>query len=232
MRAELEKLSARLHGEAAERRRLEHILHTLPNQILIAQDTERKRIAMELHDGVNQILGSIKFRLSHLESKIPEHTPALREAIALLDRALNEVRHISHNLRPSELDDFGLIPAVEGLINEFQHRTNIRTRYKHGPLPQRLSAALELALYRILQEALSNIEKHAAAHHVEIAILSDANFVTLNIRDDGCGFKMGGKGGLGIINMRERAQAQNGIFSLKSSPGAGTEISAHLKMEG
>jgi two-component system NarL family sensor kinase len=231
-RTEIEKLSARLHAETAERRRLEAILHTLPNRILEAQDSERQRIARELHDGVNQILGSIKFRLAHLESQLPAHAPALAEAIQLLERTLNEVRRISQNLRPQELDDFGLAPAIESLISEFQKRARVRVEFQRGPLPRRLPEAVELALYRILQEALANVEKHAGATEVTVALLADEKFATLNVRDDGRGFATGeNKGGFGMITMRERATALGGVFSIQSRPGDGTEISVHVKLE-
>lgn len=229
--AELAKASARLHAETIERRRLEEILHSLPNQILQAQDAERKRIAAELHDGVNQVIASVKFRLAHLESTLASSAPALMEAMALLDRALDEIQRISQNLRPSELDDFGLVAAAEGLVYEFQQRTNIRVEFQRGPIAKRLPPEVELAFYRILQEALANIEKHSRAMLVRVGLSADAKFATLNIRDDGRGFAVGEvKRGFGLINMRERAGALGGVFDLITEAGNGTEISIHLKI--
>lgn len=230
-------LASRLAAETAERRRLEEILRSLPHQILLAQDTERRRIAAELHDGVNQILGSIKFRLMHLESKLAgDNLAAVAEARNLLAKAVMEVRRISHNLRPTELDDFGLIAAVEGLLQEFRDRTNLAVSFNRGPLPKRFSCDVELALYRILQEALANVEQHAEAREVSISLTADGAFATLNIRDDGRGFENPDKTapdkrgrGLGIINMRERTQAHGGVFSIKSRRGKGVEITVHLK---
>src|SRR5690349_15661173 len=110
----------RLTAETAERRRLEKELRSIPNQMLVAQETERRRIAAELHDGVNQLLASIKFRLAHLDGKVDgEAAELVTQGAQILERAVNEVRRISKNLRPSELDDFGLIAAVEELIQEF-----------------------------------------------------------------------------------------------------------------
>jgi two-component system, NarL family, sensor kinase len=228
---ELEKALARLQAETAERRRLEEQLHSVPNQILQAEDAERRRIARELHDGVNQILGSVKFRMLHLESIAPEHAGTFAELAKLLERALNEVRRISQNLRPSELDDFGLLPAAAGLISDFEERTRVRVEFQRGSISRRLPADVELALYRILQEALVNVEKHAAASVVTVALFADANFATLNVRDDGMGFSEGAKQeGAGLINMRERAHALGGVFSIKARPGKGTELSVHLKL--
>lgn len=228
---DLEKALARLQAEAAERRRLEEQLHSVPNQILRAEDAERRRIARELHDGVNQILGSIKFRLLHLESLVPEQAGMVGELAGLLEKAVNEVRRISQNLRPSELDDFGLIPAVEGLISDFESRTKVRVNFQRGPVARRLPPDVELALYRLLQETLANVEKHAGASIVTVALFADANFATLNVRDDGRGFIESAKSqGVGLINMRERAHALGGVFAITSQPGRGTEVSIHLKL--
>lgn len=230
-KGDLEKALARLHAETAERRRLEEQLHSVPNQILQAEDAERRRIARELHDGVNQILASVKFRLLHLESTMPEQAATFAELAKLLERALNEVRRISQNLRPSELDDFGLLPAAAGLISDFEERTKVRVEFQRGTIAKRLPSDVELALYRVLQEALVNVEKHAAASVVTVALFADANFATLNVRDDGRGFSERAKQeGVGLINMRERAHALGGVFAIKSRPGKGAEISVHLKL--
>ena len=238
--AELEKAHRRLARESAERKRLDQQLRSLPHQILLAQDRERRRIAAELHDGVNQLLGSIKFRLMHAEGKLDGDPNAafVKQARELIERAVTEVRRISHNLRPGELDDFGLIPAIEGFLNEFETRTKIQVEFKRGALPKRLPERVELAVYRILQEALTNVEQHARAKHVTISLWLDGNFAMLNVRDDGRGFTPAkGHGpdvrghGLGVISMRERAQANGGVFVLKSEPGTGVEITVHVKLQ-
>jgi two-component system NarL family sensor kinase len=235
---EWEKLSRRLSAETAERRRLEKELKSIPNQIIAAQETERRRIAAELHDGVNQLLASIKFRLAHLDGKVNgEAEELVKQGAALLDRAVTEVRRISKNLRPSELDDFGLVPAMEELAQEFRKRTKINVQFKRGPLARRLPPQVELAVYRIFQEALANIERHAKARRAIVSLSVDAKFATLNVIDDGVGFagenfraeKNGG--GLGIANMRDRAEASGGVFAIKSTPGKGTEIVVHVKLE-
>ena len=228
----IEKISASLQVERTERRRLEKLLHLVPNQILQAQDAERRRISRDLHDGVNQLLASIKFRLLHVEALSPENAQAIGEVAKLLDQAVNEVRRISQNLRPSELDDFGLIPAVEWLIADFEKRTKARMDFQRR-IARRLPPDVELTLYRVLQEALVNVEKHAHALSVTIALFADANFATLKVRDDGCGFATEMKHpGIGLISMRERAHALGGILSILSKPGAGTELSVHVKLKG
>ena len=238
---EWEKLSRRLATEMAERRRLEKELKSLPNQILVAQETERRRIAAELHDGVNQILSSIKFRLGYLDGKVKgEAAEFVQQGAELLERAVNEVRRISKNLRPSELDDFGLVSAVEELVKEFRNRTGMAVELKRGAIPTRLSPQVELAVYRVLQEARGNIEEHAKARSVRILLNVDPKFVTLNVIDDGIGFDLGKVGkseqrdrerGLGIINMRDRTEGLGGVFDIRTSPGKGTEIVALVKLE-
>jgi two-component system NarL family sensor kinase len=228
----------RLTAETAERRRLEKELRSIPNQILVAQETERRRIAAELHDGVNQLLASIKFRLAHLDGKVDgEAAELVTQGAQILERAVNEVRRISKNLRPSELDDFGLIAAVEELIQEFEKRTKVKVAFKRSPMSRRLPPQVELAIYRILQEALANIEQHAQARRATITLNVDARFATLNVIDDGRGFEVQSARaekrdrGLGLINMRERAEALGGVFAIKSAPAKGAEIVVHVKLE-
>jgi two-component system NarL family sensor kinase len=236
--AEVKKLSRRLEAEVAERRRMEKALRALPTQIISAQDTERRRIARELHDGVNQLLASTKFRLMHLESELLPHAPEQAEAVTkvrkVLEGALVEVRRISNNLRPTELDDFGLVAAVQRLSQELEKRSRIVVQLDRTMPAKRFPKDVELAFYRIAQEALANIEEHAKAHQVIISLIGDADFATLNIRDDGRGFadpKTNARDrGHGIVSMRERANALGGVFSIKSKPGRGTEISVHVKL--
>jgi two-component system, NarL family, sensor kinase len=236
---EWERLTRRLAAESAERRRLEKELKSIPNQILVAQETERRRIAAELHDGVNQLLASIKFRLMHLDGKVQgEAAELVHQGSVLLERAVNEIRRISKNLRPSELDDFGLAAAMDELIDEFRKRTKLEVVFKRAPLPKRLSPQVELAIYRILQEALANIEHHAKARRVKVLFSLDAMFATLNVIDDGVGFAdaknprpANDDRGLGIMNMRDRAEALGGVFDVKTAPGKGTEIVVHVKLD-
>jgi signal transduction histidine kinase len=123
------------------------------------------------------------------------------------------------------------MPAVEGLISDFESRTNVRVDFQRGAIARRLPPDVELALYRVLQEALVNVEKHAKATLVRVALFADANFATLNVSDDGEGFLEGAKHrGVGLINMRERARALGGVFSIKSQAGRGTELSVHLNL--
>ncbi|HUS35126.1 MAG TPA: ATP-binding protein [Verrucomicrobiae bacterium] len=232
-------MSRRLVAESGERRRLEKELKALPNRILAAQESERRRIAAELHDGINQLLASIKFRLAHLDGKVQgEAAELVSQSAELLDRAVREVRRMAKNLRPSALDDFGLVPAMEELVQEFRSHTKAVVEFKRSAMCKRLPPQVEMAIYRIFQQALTNIEQHAKASRVSVSLNVDAKFATLNVIDNGVGFVNEEKEppdssdrGLGIINMRERTEALGGVFDLRSAPGKGTEIVVHVKLD-
>ncbi len=222
--------------EIAERKRAEELLRALPQQILEAQEAERRRVSRDLHDSVNQLLASVRFRVETLEEVTANARPVVRETLdkakELLETAMQEVRRISRNLRPGELDDLGLVPALRGAIEEFALRTRLRVDFKTDGLPDRLPASLELHLYRIVQEALSNVERHAAATAVSINLAGGRDGVRLDIQDDGRGLPAaraqaaaaGRKPGIGLLNLRERAAACGGGCELTTEPGTGLAI--------
>jgi signal transduction histidine kinase len=148
----------------------------------------------------------------------------------MLGQTVEEVQRISRNLRPSVLDELGLVPALRATCTEFANRTGVSLKLACKPLTARLPAEGELALYRILQNALENVEKHAHARHVTVCLRQRA-FIQLTIHDDGIGFdpehhaaRRKGVGGLGLLSMRERATYVGGDFKIKSVRGGGTKI--------
>ncbi len=220
--------------DITERKSTEKMLREMPGQILQAEEAERMRVARELHDSVNQILSATKFRLDSVdESGPPPAGPALEnfnKARELLDKAMHEVWRISRNLRPSELDDLGLIPAVRSLCHEFEHRTGIKVELQLArttPLPP----GIELTLYRIVQEALNNVEKHSEATEVKLS-LSQANpWITMNIEDNGVGLQSSApqrKSGMGLVGMQERTAFAGGTVEVRSIPDHGTIIEVKL----
>ncbi|HEY2329188.1 MAG TPA: PAS domain S-box protein [Verrucomicrobiae bacterium] len=221
--------------DITQHKRAEAELRTLPQRIIKAQEAERSRIARELHDGINQLIASVKMRLRRVETSLPDLKPAAREILARCDRllvkVLEENRRIAHNLRPTDLDNLGLSAACSSFCREVQVRTNIRVQCRISSPGTRLPPVTELHLFRIVQEAVNNIEKHARARTVKLQIQFSAAAVALKIQDDGGGFdfknfKSGkGKGhGLGLTNMRERALSLGGTYEIKSAVGRGTTV--------
>ncbi len=225
--------------DITERKQAEEELRRLPLRIIEAQEAERLRVARELHDGVNQLIASAKMRLRKVEDGAVSLNPAAREILArcgrLLVQALEENRRIAHNLRPSDLDEFGLAAASRNFCKELQSRTKLEVKYNIARIDQRLTPALELNLFRIMQEAVNNIEKHARAREVRLRIAFHGDSIVLKIQDDGRGFdsKRGkaGKGkwrGIGLTNMRERAEFLGGTCTVESAPKRGTTITVRV----
>jgi PAS domain S-box-containing protein len=228
--------------DITQRKRAEGELRALPQRIIKAQEAERSRIAQELHDGINQLIASVKMRLRKVEGSLPDLKPAAREILARCDRllvkVLEENRRIAHNLRPTELDQLGLAAACTSFCNEVQLRTNLKFECRLISLAQRLPLDIELQLFRIVQEAVNNTEKYARAKSVKLRIRVQAGSVVLKIQDDGQGFdaktlKPGKKTrhGLGLTNMRERALSLGGTCEIKSQPGRGTAITVRVPLK-
>ena len=250
MRAQISVRSLAKHGSSratigmvvtdlTEAQRTEERLRALTHRVVQVQEAERRRVARELHDHITQLLCALLVRCQSLADKIPARDRAVKaEAVqlrALLGQAAEAVERISRNLRPSVLDELGLAAVLRHTTAEFAARTGLSLKLACAPLPARLPADTELALYRILQEALANVELHARAGHVTISLGLLNGMVQLTITDDGLGFdparplpKRKGKGGLGLLSLRERAYALGGTLEVKSAPARGTTIRAQL----
>ncbi|MFI5253387.1 MAG: PAS domain S-box protein [Bacteroidota bacterium] len=222
-------------------KQLEAKLREIPKQIIDAQEAERGRVSRELHDGVNQILGSVKFRLQAAETKVlPVEQKAaqdIKQTCADLEKAIEEIKRISHNLRPSVLDDLGLIAAVRNLCDDFRNRTKVEISYTSDKFPQRLPPEIELVIFRIIQEALNNIEKHSKATQVTVGITFDESLLQASIIDNGMGFSResikptnGNRRGLGLDTMRERAVFVGGSTTIQSEPYHGTQICVKIPL--
>jgi two-component system sensor histidine kinase UhpB len=206
--------------------------------VLRAQERERHRIAQDLHDEVNQALTAILLRLSATMSDLPPKLQAeLDETRKLVNQAMDELLQLARQLRPTALDDHGLISALQGQVQDFADRTGIHAQFhRHGPIPS-LTDEEQLVIYRVCQESLSNINKHAGARTVTVD-LSFVGSTMLRIRDDGTGFAArhangypnppappkGRPGGLGLSGMRERALLVGGTLDIWSEPGKGTTV--------
>ena len=196
------------------------------------QVTERRRFARELHDGINQLLVAVKYRLETANNKITRNetleSKDLNQCSEVLDETIREVRRISHDLRPSLLDDMGLEPAVVSLLDQFQERTKITVISEIDLEDCKIREDIEITLYRLIQEALTNIEKHANASRVQLRIGSEQGNIVFSISDNGVGFDQNEKAltenGIGLKNMRERVELLSGEFTLSSKPDKGTSI--------
>jgi PAS domain S-box-containing protein len=210
-------------------------LELLSGERVRAQEEERRRIAREIHDSLGQMLTAIKFNVEILEDaaglQAEEDSKRLADIKGLLDNAMSEAREISYNLMPSVLVDFGLVPALQFLGEQFSKSNQFNVQVHTNGVEGRVDPAIEVGLYRIAQEALNNIAKHADAHEVNVQLIGDAQSMRLIIEDDGKGFHMtrfepasNQRRGMGLVSMRERAASFNGVFVLDSHPGRGTEI--------
>src|SRR5579859_7902063 len=209
------------------------------SQIIKAQEQERKRIARELHDETSQVLTSLLISLAVLEEAIttPDGRARIADTRTLAHQTLRAIRNLSIDLRPSALDDLGLLPALRWYIKEYQQKCSIEVEFVATGLKQRLPAEMETALYRIVQEALTNTARHANAHKVVIIMKEDADAVYATITDDGCGFEVGTllklpyqERGLGLAGMNERALLLDGTLHINSSPGHGTTIEFRIPL--
>ncbi len=211
----------------------------LSARILELQDVERRRIARELHDSVGQFLAGLKINLGRLQRREAEANaqsyPLLLESIDLTDRAIGEVRTISHLLHPPLLDELGFHSAARWYAEGFAKRSGIQVNLHLAEVVERLPKQIELALFRVLQESLTNVHRHAKASTVDIEVLCTDDLVILAVSDDGRGlhpdvlqrFRGGHAGGIGLAGMRERLAELGGRLEVDSGP-TGTRIRAIL----
>ena len=229
--------NARLLEELRERQK--H-LRELSTQIIDAQEAERRRISRELHDEIGQALTAIRVDLTAIEKALPSELTAtieerLAEADSLVAQTLQQVRELSLRLRPAILDDLGLVPALRWHVDRFATRLGIEVQFAAHHLEERLPSRVETVLYRVVQEALTNVARHAQAHKVRVRLERRASTVTASVQDDGRGFDvnqvMGRAGpghGMGLWGMRERVNLLRGRLSVESAPGQGTRVSVEV----
>ncbi|CDT98776.1 MULTISPECIES: cache domain-containing protein [Vibrio] len=220
-----------------EHRIADNNLKELAHKTVMFQEDEKKHLARELHDGINQLLVSSRCHLELLGNKLQNEDlkAHLNKSQHSLMRAIEEVRHISHQLRPSSLDDIGLEAALSSLLLDFQAHSGIEVETLFSTQQGKLKSEAATTLYRVVQESLNNIEKHAQATKVTVIAQQIGNVLQLLIQDNGVGFntyKAMEKRGIGLRNMRERVEFIGGDFELMSEIGLGTEITVLLTLEG
>jgi signal transduction histidine kinase len=203
-------------------------LRRLTGRLLESQESERRRVARELHDDVNQGLALLTIEMELLASSPPESPAAvacqLRELGAGLKALSSSVHGLSHRLHPSKLEQLGLVAAVRDLCREIGQGHGLEVKFTHSPDPGPLPPDAALCLYRIAQEALRNVVKHSAARHAAVGLDASDQQVRLQITDDGSGFDPAVARGLGLVSMRERLNLVGGRLTIDSRPAAGTRI--------
>ena len=227
--------------DLTEARRNEEQLRALTHRVVQAQEAERGRVALELHDHITQLLCAILVRSQTLADQLPaRHGSLKREALKLrelLGETAEEVERISRNLRPGVLEQLGLAAVLRDAGAEFAKRTGVALKLACVPLTERLPGDIELTLYRILQEALNNVEQHARARQVTVQLTKRGDLVQLIIHDDGISFDpehhpvgRKKKRRLGVLGMRERAAYVGGTLIVKSALTKGTTITAQIPL--
>jgi len=210
------------------------------SQIINAQEEERKRIARELHDETSQVLTSLLISLAVLDESLT--TQEARDRIAdtrsLAHRTLRAIRNLSIDLRPSALDDLGLLPALRWYVKEYSQKCGIEVEFHSSGFKERLPSEMETALYRIVQEALTNTARHSKAHKVRITLREARDAIYASIVDDGCGFDVDAllrspvqERRLGLAGMNERAILLDGTLNIHSAPGQGTTVKVHMPLQ-
>lgn len=234
---QLSDLNEDLKKEIEERERVEADRERLLRRVVSAQEFERQRIAREMHDQLGQNLSALALKLSVLkndydkQSELREHFASLEMIVKQLDA---DVGFLVRDLRPTALDDFGLVVALSNYVRNWSKQCGIRAGFHtSGMEKDRLTSEMETMLYRITQEALTNVAKHANAENVDILLERRSDHVSLIIEDDGGGFDVEqtfgrSEKGIGLISMRERAALVAGTLAVESNPGAGTTIAVRI----
>jgi len=223
------RLLAVLRGSLAHRQRE---LTDLSSRLMAVQEDERRRLARDLHDEFGQSLTAVNAHLWLIERQQTDDLTATRaraaEARQLVNRTIAAMREVSQLLRPSVLDTLGLVPSLDGLLRAFGDRHKVAATLAADGLPDRLPADVETALYRITQEALTNVARHARAEHVRVALAAMGGDIRLEIEDDGIGFPARHDGehtsGIGLVGIRERVRALGGQLSITSRKGVRVSV--------
>jgi signal transduction histidine kinase len=226
-----------LEHRETERRHTQEVLQRLSRRLLEAQENERRTIARELHDEFGQALQALKINLQTAQRFPADSAQRLTESIDIVNRTLQQVRNLSLDLRPSLLDDLGVVAALEWYIERHAQRTGIAAHFEADSPDLRLEPTLETVCFRVVQEALTNVARYAHARTVQVELRQRGADIHLVVRDDGVGFdsqtaqaRAAGGASFGLLGMRERVELVGGRLSITSAPEQGTEIHASFPL--
>jgi signal transduction histidine kinase len=225
-----------------ESRLMQEQLKHFSHQILLVQEEERKHISRELHDDISQLLTGINVRLATLKIESTANTGNLKKKISntqrLVEKSVDAVHRFARELRPAMLDDLGLVPALLAFMKEFGKRTGLQIRFTAMPADkiEQLSNLKRTMIYRVAQEALTNVTKHARASLAKVSIRIQSGGICMEISDNGKSFDVNRalgtrrRGALGILGMRERVELIGGTFAIESAQGKGTTVRVQIPL--
>lgn len=229
----------RKHAESALRQTHER-LQALSQRLMDVQEQERRHLSRDLHDEIGQALTAVKMNLQTLQREMdaPHAAPPLSDSINILDHIMQHVRDLALDLRPSLLDDLGLVSAVRWYVTRQAERAGWKADILAEDSLSHLPADMAVTCYRVVQEAVTNAMRHASARHVSVALHKNDRELSIVVRDDGVGFDVmhaqqrAAQGqSLGLLGMEERIRLLDGRLSIRSSPGAGTEVTASIPLQ-
>jgi signal transduction histidine kinase len=215
-------------------------MQTLSRQLMQVQERERRQLAHDLHDEIGQAVTAIKMNLQTMQRvadmSIVQDT--MNDSLGILDKILQRVRDLALDLRPSLLDDLGLVPAVRWYVERQAQRADLLAEVEAENVPQDLEPDLSVACFRIVQESITNILRHAKATKIHVALRQMDQHLDLRIKDDGIGMSSreksttpAGRSSLGLLGMQERAQALGGRITVQSLPNQGTEVHVRIPLQ-
>ena len=236
MENRLLKTRALLNRARGELERSQAELRRLAGVLIDAEETDRSRLARELHDDVSQRLAALAFGLAQVEQNLELAPAGTRAALQTQQQALNalarDLHGLARRLHPAILDDLGLVRALQSLCQAISQRYGIPVHFFNDNLPEKLSPSVTLCLYRVAQEALSNAARHAHAPDLRVFLAGQADRIELVVEDEGAGFDAGAThAGIGLTSMRERIRQVGGEMTLFSEPGEGTTIRVRIPVE-
>ena len=228
-----EALEIKIQERTFELSNANRSLRELSNRLMQVQEEERSRLARDLHDEVGQLLTALKIDLQEVQhGEVTQvRSDSLTDSLVLVDRLLTQVRTLALDLRPSMLDDLGLVPALRWYANRQAERNGWILAFSSEGVTERIPAIIEVACFRVVQEALTNVSKYAKANTIDLTLYRQGQAVVLVIQDDGVGFDVGlarrrAQGGqtLGLLGMEERVRLAGGVLEISSAPGHGTRL--------